>query len=314
MAKRLISPARNLLRVVMMLIFAVVIGFLAWGSWQLHENEKLSQQFIVEGQPVTVQVTAADRQSRTWYDQLTNPVYITFNYRNHSYTTRYQQDSGWVSVNDRLALLYHPQLNAFRQPGKRIHFASQNDRSRLIQFSIANMWSDERKWFMLSLSLSIVFAFILLGILNSIVQVPFLQNLGLFLITGLVLCGALYFTYNSWQYYNYYQKIKDNNSKLTTTVLSTDYHARSKGSDWRYTYNARVQYGNEKKMIPIEKEDYNKLRPNDQLPVLYNKELNDMMPENYTPDHSNLLVALIMWGFTILLAWNNFFSKKTRKA
>jgi hypothetical protein len=312
MAKRRISPARNFLRVVMMLIFAVIIGFLAWGSWQLHENEKLSQQFIVEGQPVIVQVTAADRQSRTWYDQLTNPVYITFNYHNRSYTTRYQPDSGWVSVSDRLALLYHPQLDAFRQPGNRIHFASQNDRSRLIQFSITNMWSDERKWFILSLSLSTVFVLILLGMLNSMVQLPFLQHLGLFLITGLALCGALYFTYNSWQYYRYYQKIKDNSSQASVTVLSTDYHARSKRGNWRHTYDARVQYGIEKKMIPIEEEDYNKLRPNDQLPVLYNKELNDMMPVNYTPDHSNLLVALFMWCLAIFFTWNNFFRKKTR--
>jgi hypothetical protein len=75
-------------------------------------------------------------------------------------------------------------------------------------------------------------------------------------------------------------------------------------------YDARVQYGNEQKMIPIEKEDYNKLCPNDQLPVLYNRELNDMMPENYTPDHSNLLVVLFMWGLTIFFAWNNFFRRK----
>lgn len=311
MAKKRISPARNFLSLVMMLIFAIIIGFLAWGSWQLHENEKLSQQFIVEGQPVVVQVTATDRQSRTWYDRLSNPVYITFKYHNHSYTTRYQPDSGWVSVSDRLALLYHPQLNAFRQPGNRLHFTRQIDRSRLIQFSITNMWSDERKWFMLSLGLSTVFFFILLGIMNSMVQVPFLQNLGIFIITGLVLCGALYFTYNSWQYYNYYQKIKDNSSKLTTTVLSTDYHARSKRGNWRHTYDARVQYGHEQKMIPIEEEDYSKLRPNDQLPVLYNRELNDMMPENYTPDHSNLLVALFLWVLTIFFAWNNFFRRKT---
>jgi hypothetical protein len=122
----------------------------------------------------------------------------------------------------------------------------------------------------------------------------------------------LYFTYNSWQYYNYYQKIKDNSSKLTTRVLSTDHHARSKRSNWWYTYDARVQFGNEQKMIPLEEEDYNKLRPNDQLPVLYNRELNDMMPENYTPDHTNLLAALFMWALTIFFAWNNFFRRKTR--
>jgi uncharacterized protein YxeA len=310
MPKKRISPARNLLRVVMMLIFGIIIGLFAWGSWQLHENEKLSQQYIVEGQPVVVKITAADRQNRTWYDWLGNPVYITFKYHNHSYTTRYQPDSGSVNEGDRLALLYHAQLDAFRQPGKRIHFTRQNDRSRLIQFSITNMWSDERKWFMLSLAFSTVFFFILLGILNSIIQAPLLQHLGRFIILGLVLCGTLYFTYNSWQYYNYYQKIKDNSSKLTTRVLSTDHHARSKRSNWWYRYDAQVQYGNEQKMIPIEKEDYNKLRPNDQLPVLYNRELNDMMPENYTPDHSNLLVVLFMWSLTIFFAWNNFFRRK----
>jgi hypothetical protein len=312
MAKKRISRGRNLLRLVIMLILAMIIGFLAWGSWQFHENEKLSQQFIVEGQPVVVKINATDRQSHTWYDRLSNPVYITFKYHNHSYTTRYQPDSGWVKEGDRLALLYHSQLNAFRQPGKRIHFARQKDRSRLMQFSITNMWSDERKWFMLSLLFSIVFFFIVLGILNSIVQVPFLQHLGRFIIFGLVLCGALYCTYNSWQYYNYYQKIKDNSSKLTTRVLSTDYHALSKRSNWWYTHGARVQYGNEQKMIPIEKEDYNKLRPNDKLPVLYNRALNDMMPENYTPDHISLVAALFMWCLTVFFAWNIFYPRKTR--
>ena len=311
MAKKRISRGRNFLRLVMMLILAMIIGLLAWGSWQFHENEKISQQFIVEGQPVVVQVTATDRQSRAWYDWLSNPVYITFKYHKHSYITRYQPDSGWVQKGDRLALLYHPQLDAFRQPGKRIHFTSKNDRSRLLRFSITNMWSDERKWFMLSLAFSIVFFFIVLRMMNSLVQVPLLQHLGRFIIFGLVLFGALYFTYNSWQYYNYYQKIKANSSKLTTRVLSTDYHVHSKRSNW-CRYDARVQYGNEQKMIPVEKEDYNKLRPNDQLPVLYNRELNDMMPENYTPDHSNLLVALFMWALTIFFAWNNVFPRKTR--
>lgn len=314
MAKKRISRGRNFLRLVMMLILAMIIGLLAWGSWQFHKNEKISQQFIVEGKPVVVQVTATDRQSRTWYDWLSNAVYITFKYHKHSYTTRYQPDSGWVNKGDRLALLYHSQLDAFRQPGKRIHFTSKNDRSRLLRFSITNMWSDERKWFMLSLAFSIVFFFIVLRMMNSLVQVPLLQHLGRFIIFGLVFFGALYFTYNSWQYYNYYQKIKDNSSKLTTRVLSTDYHVRSKRSNWWYRYDARVQYGNEQKMIPVEKEDYNKLRPNDQLPVLFNRELNDMMPENYTPDHSNLWIALFMWGLTIFFAWNNFFRRKTRKA
>src|SRR5687768_5409344 len=115
MPKGSISTARNLLRIVMMLIGAAVFGFLAWGSWQLHENENLGEQFSVEGRPVVVKVATTDRKGRTWYDGFSSPVYITFNYNNRSYTTRCQQDSGWIAEGDRITLLYHAQLDDFRQ-------------------------------------------------------------------------------------------------------------------------------------------------------------------------------------------------------
>ena len=146
--------------------------------------------------------------------------------------------------------------------------------------------------------------------ITSVIQIPLLQGLGRFMITGVIVIGALYFTYNGWHYYQYFKKIKNYSREETVTVLETGSHARSKRNNWFYYYDATVQFQNEHKVIPIEEEDYQKLRPNDTLKVLYNSEEHDMMPVNYTADHSNLLVALFMWCFAAFFVWTGFFKRK----
>ena len=316
MGNGILSPVRSFLRLIMMLIFAAVTGILAWGSWQLYKNEKELQQFIKEGQPVKVQVSATDRQNQVWYDQFSNNVYITFNYNNRLYTSRYVQDSGWVNVGDRLTLLYHPQLDAFRQLNRQIHFNKPTTSSRLISFSFIGKWNEGQKWLLLTLMLTAVFALVSIGILSSFVQIPLLKGLSRLIITGLVVCGALYFTYNAWQYNQYYNKIKNNSRQETVTVLGTNSHARSKRNSWFYDYDATVQFGNEQKTIPIEEEDFEKLKANDKLQVFYNKEENDMMPVNYSADRTNLFVALFMWCFAAFFIYTTFFkgSRSSRTA
>jgi hypothetical protein len=293
-----------------MLVFAGVSGVLAWGSWQLYKNEKELQQFIQVGHPVSVQVTATDRQNRTWYDQFSNKVYITFNYNNRLYTTRYIQDSGWVNAGDKVSLLYHSGEDAFRQLNRQMHFNKPGTGSRLISFSFIGKWNDGQKWLLLTLMFATVFALAAIGIINSVVSIPLLSMFGRFIITGLVVCGALYFTWNAWQYNQYYNKIKNNSRQETVTVLGTGSHARSKRNSWFYDYDATVQFGSEQKTIPIEEEDYDKLKANDKLQVLYNKEENDMMPVNYSADHTNWFVALFMWAFAIFFLYTNFFKRK----
>jgi hypothetical protein len=294
----------------MLLLLAAVLGVLAWGSWQFYKNEKELQQFIKEGHPVQVQVTATDRQNQVWYDQFSNNVYITFNYNNRLYTSRYVQDSGWVNVGDKVSLLYLPAVDDFRQLNRQMHFNKPTINSRLISFSFMGRWNDGQKWFLLTLLLSTVFTLVSLGIITTFVQIPLLQGIGRLIITGLIVCAALYFTYNGWQYNQYYNKIKYNSQQETVTVLETNSHARSKRNSWFYDYDATVQFGNGHKTIPIEEEDHEKLKPNDKLQVLYNKEENDMMPVNYKPDRTNFFVALFLWGFAAFFIWNGFFKRK----
>ncbi|OQP58356.1 hypothetical protein [Niastella populi] len=309
MRKGIFSSVRNFLGLVTMLLVAAIAGMLAWGSWYLYQNEKQVQQFRIAGQPVSVLVTATDRQNRAWYDQFSNNVYITFNYNNRSYTARYTQDSGSINEGDRVTLLYHPALDAFRQSNKQIHFNKPAGHSRLISFSITGRWSDGQKWLLLSLALFIVFILVVTAMITSVIQIPLLRGTSRFIVAGLVVIGALYFTYNGWQYYQYYKKIKNNSREETVTVLGTNSHARSKRSNWFYYYDATVQFQNEHKVIPIEEEDYQKLKPNDTLKVHYNSEENDMMPVNYTADHSNLVVALFMWCFAAFFVWTGFFKR-----
>jgi hypothetical protein len=310
MVKGILSSVRSLFQLIMMLVFAVVSGVLASGSWKLYKNEKELQQFMQEGRPVKVQVTATDRQNRTWYDQFSNMVYITFNYNNRLYTTRYVQDSGWVNAGDKVSLLYHAGEDGFRQLNRQMHFNKPTINSRLISFSFMGRWNEGQKWLLLTLMLATVFALVTIGIISSIVTIPLSGVIGRFIITGLVVCGALYFTYNAWQYNQYYNKIKNNSQQETVTVLGTNSHARSKRNSWFYDYDATVQFGNEQKTIPIEEEDYEKLKANDKLQVLYNKEENDMMPVNYSADHTNWFAALFMWAFAIFFLYTNFFKRK----
>lgn len=305
-----LSSVRNFFRLVMMLVFAVVLGVLALGSWQLYKNEKELQQFIQEGRPVKVQVTATDRQNRTWYDQYSNKVYITFNYNNRLYTTRYLQDSGWVNAGDKVSLLYHSGEDGFRQLNRQMHFNKPTTNSRLISFSFMGRWNEGQKWLLLTLMLATAFALVTIAIINSVVTIPLLSVPGRFILTGLVVCCALYFTYNAWQYNQYYNKIKNNSQQETVTVLGINSHARSKHNSWFYDYDATVQFGNEQKTIPIEEEDYERLKANDKLQVLYNKEENDMMPVNYSADHTNRFVALFMSSFAIFFLYTTFFKKK----
>lgn len=303
--KHLISlstSTKSFVRFVTTLLLTLLVGFAAWASWQLYENEKLSQQFAKEGQPVAVRITATDRGNHSWYDQFTNHVYITFNHLGRSYSVRYTQDSGWVSERDKVALLYHPAMDAFRQPGKRIHFASHfRDHSRLIDFTIARMWSDERKWQVLGLAFSALFIMLLFGMLTSIIRLPWLQWVGPLIMVALVLTGTLYFTFNTLEYFHYYQIVKSGN-QTNVKVLSTEYNARSRRSEGWYTYSATVQFNNGQREIPIEAADYKRLQPNDPLPVIYNGEVDDMMPLSYGPEYSNLIVTLFMWFLTIFLA------------
>lgn len=312
MGNGILSSVRSFFRLILMLIFAAVLGVLAWGSWQLYQNEKELQQFIKEGHPVKVQVTATDRQNQVWYDQFSNNVYITFNYNNRLYTSRYVQDSGWVNVGDKVSLLYLPAADGFRQLNRQMHFNKPGTGSRLISFSFMGRWNEGQKWLLLTLMLTTVFALVSIGIISSFVQIPLLQGFGRLIITGLVVCGALYFTYNAWQYNEYYNKIRNNSKSETVTVLGTNSHARSKRSSWFYDYDATVQFGNEQKTIPIEEEDYEKLKANDKLEVLYNKEENDMMPVNYSADNTNIFVALFMWGFAIFFLYTSFFKQKAK--
>ncbi|OQP46858.1 hypothetical protein A4H97_04865 [Niastella yeongjuensis] len=314
MLKGLITTARNFYSWFWSIIIALLLGYLTWGSWRLYNNEKELQQFIKEGQPVKVQVTATDRQNHVWYDQFSNKVYITFNYNNQSYSTRYIQDSGWVYVGDKLTLLYHPQYNAFRQATKQINFKDRTNRSLLLDFSFVSMWNDERKWLLLTLILGTAFVLLTMGLISSIVHIPLLAHVGRLIVTAGVLSFALYFTYNGWQYHSYFNKIKNEGQQKTVTIISTEYQRHSKRSDaWWVTYEAWVQFDKEQRMIPIEEDDYDKLKANDQLPVFYNPSLNDMMPVNYTGDNMNIWVAVFFWAFAAFFVWQNYLKRKENR-
>lgn len=293
--------------ILFMLLFSALLALLAWGSWKMHAHEKLSNLFLTKGQHIEVKVATADRDNRAWYDQFTNAVYISFEHEGRSYTTRCIQDSGWISEGDQVDLLYLPEIDEFHHPRQ---IQRQDNRSRLLEFSVSTMWRNHQKWQLMAMGFSVASLLFLLTAVIAIQPIPILIQLRRAAGTCLILAAAIYFTYNTWQYFQYYNQVRAGGHEATVTVLHTDYRSHSNKSNWWPSYFATVQYNNEEKIIPINEGHYERLQPNGPLKIIYNEPLNDMMPADYSREYSGIFISLFMWSLGGYLVYR-FFLKKT---
>lgn len=296
-----------------LLVITAVIGLLAWLARQQYLGQRQYEQISTEGQKVTVRADQVDRTSRSWKDQFVNTVYLTFTYQHKPYTLRYQQDTGWLNTGDRVDLFYHPGLDAFRQPRLHSYFKSNLHHSRLIGFAISAQWTDGRKWQVLWIALASVFALLLCSLLARLTGLQAIRTLGRLLFIGLLLTGVVYLTYNTWQYYRYYNQLRSGAREETVQVLSTNSRSVSKRSNWFYTYEATVQQGKQEKLIPIDEAEYKTLKPGAPLQVYYNSQLNDMMSVNHTPGHTNLVATLFAWFLLLFFSWQQWQQLKKRQ-
>jgi hypothetical protein len=295
MLKSLLQRIGAVVGFIFMLVITAVIGLMAWAFRQEYLEQQLYQRISTEGQRVTIQVDQASRDNKSWLDQFGNGVYIDFTYQHQPYTIRYKQDGGWINKGDTIGLFYHSGMHAFRQPHTHGSFKENKGRSRLLGFSYMNMWDEERKWLVLWLGMTALFALLLSGILATITRLQVLRTAGRYIFISMLLLGAVYCAYNTWQYYRYYNRLKSGSQEETMTVVSTSKHNVTRRTNFLYTYEASVLQGGREKEIPIEEEEYEKLRPGDRLQVLYNHSLDDMMSVNYTPEHINLFTTLFVW-------------------
>ncbi|GAB3907952.1 hypothetical protein GCM10028803_42650 [Larkinella knui] len=300
-----------------LVISLVVVAFLAvaaWFVWHLYEEERLQNQFLKDGKVVEVTVSDVDWSRHSYRDMLGNSNYLTFPYQQKTYQTRYVFDTAWVSPGDRIRLLYHPGRDAFlqqhveRKPGRVV--------SRLVQWSSINGFSREYKLLVGFLAVATALFFFAGGVVVSITGWTFVQTVARFVLVLVLGIAALFFTYDTWEYFQYYRHVKTNGRPMDVTVLDTDRHrignsTRSSGFT-QYRYDATFRYKPGERVVPITEDEYETTHPNDRLRVLYDESQDDFMSARYAGDYAQVIAPLFFW-ILVLVTGRNVFLKSEKK-
>ncbi|GAB4038053.1 hypothetical protein [Spirosoma jeollabukense] len=317
MLKELFTSLGRVFNFLIALVVAVILGFTTWACWEIYQEALLQREFVKEGQLISVTINNADHTQRSWRDVLGNSVYLTVEYKGKDYTTRYVRDTTYVSAGDRVQLLYHPRYDAFRQPGDEIHFDQSKRKSRLIEWTAIRFFSNENRLLFLCLLLSIATFFMIAGVIATVLPVPFLQSLARFVFVTTLFAAAVFFTYDTWRYYQYYQHLKIDGHRVTVRVLDTDRKARFRQSGRHtfyklYDYDATIRYQQQERVIPISEDDFETLKPNDSLKAFYDESIDDFMSIDYSLDYSQILLPGFFWLLAFLLLRPGF--TRTKKS
>ncbi|MBC7892814.1 MAG: hypothetical protein H7Y12_11410, partial [Sphingobacteriaceae bacterium] len=255
--------------------FIITLGLavVAWLFWVGYGEARLQRRFETEGHAFEITVTDANRESRSWRDAFGGVAYVSFSHRANSYTTRFVSDTMWVGAGDRVRLLYHPGLDAFRQPV--VERKSGVRTSRLVKWSVADGFSTENKILVGFMLMATVVFFMSVGLLVSLTGWTFLGGLARVVLLVVLGGAAVFFSYDSLGYYRYYQHLRSQGQPVEVVVLEKDKTAHGRRSVAYYTYGATVRLNDQPRVIPIEEAEYETLRPGDRLRVLYDREQED---------------------------------------
>lgn len=317
MLRQLFNTVGRIYSFIMSLIIAAVMGVVTWAFWGYYQDVRLQKQFTQEGQSLSVLVSKGEQKHRSWRDMISNSTYLTFQYKGKSYTTRFVMDSGYVGSGDRVRLLYHPEYDAFRQPRNEIYYAPSDRKSRLVEWTTVRSFADENKLLFLCLVLTTVSFFLISGLIATIIPIGFLQNIARLVLTVVLMLAAIFFTYDTYQYFHYYQQLKTNGREVAVQVLDTRRKAVGNNSGKHnhsplYTYEATIHYQRQERVIPISEEDYETVKPKDTLKAYYDDSANDFMSVNYPPDYWLVFVPAFLWFISIMLL-QSFLGSKQQK-
>ncbi|PJJ48539.1 DUF3592 domain-containing protein [Hymenobacter chitinivorans] len=270
-------------------------------TWHFYQQEHLAAQLNAGGQPVTVRVERADRAPRALWDGLGNFVYVGFRYQGRPYETRFVNDTLWLSEGDRVTLLYQPRLDVFGQAP--VQPVARPDRvvSRLIGWTAVADFTRETKALALFILVSVALFFVGSGLLASLTGLTVIQALARGVLVICLGMGALFFTYNTVQYYRYAAQLQRHGQPMEVTVVDTDRVSHGRRTSW-YTYQATFRFKGQERVVPIERADFERLNAqNSRLAVRYDPTLNDFISADYDPGLSELVPPLFL-GLLLVLA------------
>ncbi|WP_460635453.1 hypothetical protein [Larkinella harenae] len=315
MIRSAITFLGRLYQLIASLALIAILTIAAWFLWHAYEEERLQNLFLKEGQLVEVAVADADYTQRSWRDMVGNTVYLHFSYQQKTYETRYVLDSAWISVGSAVRLLYHPGRDAFRQP----HAEQKPDHriSRLIKWSSVNDFSGAYKLLGGFLVVATFLFFLASGILVSFTGWPFLQTIAQTVLVVVLALVAVFFTYDMVQHYRYYQRVKLSGQPMEVTILATDRDRVGKSTRRalfkQYRYNATCRYQHQERVFPITETDYETLKPNDQLRVLYHTTLDDLMSATYSLDYGQFAAPVLIWLLFLAVFWNLIYKAQRKR-
>lgn len=306
MFRKFVTTVGRIYNFIMSVVVAALLTFGTWVCWGFYADAQIQKEFTQEGQRVSVTVVQAEQRQKSWRDIFSNTTYLTVRYQGADYPIRYVMDSTYVVEGDQVTLLYHPRYRAFRQLNGGLHMkrSTSTRKSRLIDWTTISTFSDEHRLLLLCLVLTTASFFLVAGILVTLLPLTFLQDLARLVLIIELAAATLFFTYDTWAYFQYYQKLRDNGHRITVRVRDTDRTARYRNSrsSWQtYDYQARIQDRGQEQIIPISSNDFDRLKPNDSLEVFYNESMNDSMSADFSPDYWQVLVPLFLGLITFVL-------------
>ncbi len=311
MLRKLLDVLGRIASLLISLIITAGLAAFVWWLWAGYEDARLERRFAEEGQSVVVTVTDADRERRSWRDAFGGVAYVSFSHRAKTYAIRFRSDTLWVSAGDRVRLLYHPQLDAFRQPTA-VPRRPNSVTSRLIDWSSTKGFSKENQLLGAFALMAALLVFFGGGVVVSLTGWTFLQRLTRLLLV-MVLGGlAVFFTYDTLEYVRYYQRLRTHGQLLQLAVLHTDRTAHGRYTTSRYfTYEATVNLGDQELLIPMEEAEYETLHPpTDRLTVIYDRDLDDAMSATYTMAVSPFFTPVFLWVMFGWACWPYFLKKR----
>jgi hypothetical protein len=318
MLKAFFSFVARLYTLLISIALSVIMGFAVWVCWEVYIEEKSAALFLKEGQRILVKVEEVSTLPHSWRDYVSNTTYLTFQYKQEKYEARFMNDRQLVSAGDSVYLLYHSQLDTFRQVKQVLPFNQSQPKSRLIKWSVINTFNPENRWLVLSLTFSAFFFLYTCGVVVSITGWNFLQTAGRFVGIILLIAATLFLSYDCWTYYQYYQRVKTNGQQAKATIIHTDRNAYSsrQSRDWKwYMYTAKVDFQGQEKIIPIQEKDYALLKPGDELLVLNEEVLKEVIPVDYPIDYRQFWLAIFFWLMSFFVFYRQcMLSNQTNKA
>lgn len=290
------------------LVVAALLAVAVVAAWHFYQEEHLRARLMAEGQPVTVQIERADRQSRQVWDALGNFVYAGFQYQGRPYEVRcVSSPTRWLAAGERLELRYLAGPDVFGQPRAAPPVRRRPGVSRLISWSALPDFTPETLALLLVALVAGALFFVGSGLLASLTGWWVFSALARPVGAVVLAAGAVFFTYDTAQYYRYAAALRREGRHLAVAVLRAEQYAdrqttRSNSYDFRtYTYTAAFRHRGQEREVAIEQADYARLTAGDpRLNVRYDTARNDFIADGYSPRWLPLVLPLFFWG---LLGW-----------